>query len=141
MKILLSVDWNNSECQLNVHGLFTEILISGIGQRPFSKHSVSLNAIEWQAHFCDYSVIFFYFQKENPKFFIRLGFLKVKLLWKTTHEIEINREIRKMLGGWGWVESCHLQGRTRASSFVLFLNPHVTSHHAASYRLWVNINT
>ena len=62
MKILLSVNWNISECPLNAHGMFTEIRISGTVQWPFSKHSVPLNAAEWQAHFSDHSVIFFYFQ-------------------------------------------------------------------------------
>ena len=62
MNILLSVNWNISECPLNVHGMFTEIRISGTVQWPFSKHSVPLNAAEWQAHFSDHSVIFFNFQ-------------------------------------------------------------------------------
>ena len=67
MKILLSVNWNISECPLNTHGMFTEIRISGIVQWPFSRHSVPLNAAEWQAHFSDYSVIFFDFQEKKLK--------------------------------------------------------------------------
>ena len=77
MKILLSVNWNISECPLNTHGMFTEIRISGIVQWPFSGHSVPLNAAEWQAHFSDHSVIFFNFQETKlKKKFIRLGVLK-----------------------------------------------------------------
>ena len=59
MTILLSVNWNISECPLNAYGMFTEIRISGIGQCPFSENSVLLNADEWQSQFSVHSVIFF----------------------------------------------------------------------------------
>ena len=87
MKILLSVNWNISECPLNAQGTFTEIRISGTVQWPFSGHSVPLNAAEWQAHFSDHSVIFLIFRVKNSKKNHQIRCFKLILLWITTHEI------------------------------------------------------
>ena len=92
MKILLSVNWNISECPLNAHGMFTEIRISGTVQWPFSGLSVPLNAAEWQAHFSDHSVFFFYFQGKKFKNFHQIRGIKLILLLFTTHEINKNKK-------------------------------------------------
>ena len=93
MKILLSVNWNISECPLNAHGMFTEIRISGTVQWPFSGHSVPLNAAEWQAHFSDHSVFLFWiFRVKNSKLFHQIRGIKLILLWFTTHEIKKNKK-------------------------------------------------
>ena len=63
MKILLSVNWNISECPLIAHEMFTEIRISGMVQLPFSGHSTPLNAAEWQAHLINHSSFFLIFRE------------------------------------------------------------------------------
>ena len=90
MKILLSVNWNISECPLNAHGMFTEIRISGTVQWPFNGHSIPLNAAEWQAHFSDHSVFFFNFQGKKFKKIHQIRGIKLISLWFTTHEIKKN---------------------------------------------------
>ena len=63
MRILISINWNISECPLNPHGMFTEIRISRIVQWPLSEHSVPLNAIEFQFHIREQTIqVFFNFQ-------------------------------------------------------------------------------
>ena len=81
----------HSECQLDVHGMFTEIRISGIVEWPFSGHSVPLNAAECQAHFSDLSVFFFFVFSKT--FYQIRGFKVILLLWIIAHEIKRNRNI------------------------------------------------
>ena len=85
MKILLSVNWNISECPLNVYGMFTEIRISGIVQWPFSDLTVRYwmaGTFKWPS-----SNSFSY-----SKIVHQIRGFKVILLWNTTHEIIINEK-------------------------------------------------
>ena len=114
MKILLSVNWNISECQLIAHGLFNEIWITGIVQWPFSESSAPLNDAKWRAHFREHSLIFFNVQRKQ--FFIKKnqirGF-KVIVLWITTYEI--NKK-------WG-ERSCPLAGSNPCILFLVVSKP------------------
>ena len=104
----------STECSRDIHWN----LISGIVQWPFSERSVPLNAAEWQAHFSDHSVTFFYLQWKISFFFYQIRGFRVILLWITTHEI-----IKKNWGG----KHAHGQGRSQICCSLWLLICYVTS--------------